>query len=166
MATAANPEKSGDKVVKEADKAPELKEVQDEKKEATTEEEKKKPLDLAILKFVMKYVKFVGAALLIWFMGWMGFSYVWVAIALFLGVLWKMNKEDKKKKMAGFKKATENEQEAIIARMEDLPSWVRLILNLYMWRFYSIHFTCMRYNFLELYVMNIINKPVLELKQS
>ena len=118
-ATAKNLETKG------TEKSPEAQEIEGEKKEVAPAEEKKKPLNLAILNFVLKYVKFVGAALVIWFMGWMGFSYLWVACAMFVGVLWKLNKEERRKKMAGFKEATENEKEAIEARMEDLPSWVR-----------------------------------------
>ena len=125
MATAASLEKPKDQTVAKGDeKSSESKQIEIEEKKGVPQNEKQKPLDLAILNFAMKYVKFVGAALVIWFMGWMGFSYIWVAIALFLGVLWKMNKEEKSKRLAGFKEATKNEQEAILARMEDLPSWV------------------------------------------
>ena len=95
---------------------------------AVVQDEAKKPVkktELAILNFVVKYLKLVGAALLIWFMGWLGLSYVWIVCGLFIYVLWRLNADERKTRRDAFREATEKEQEVIEARMEDLPSWVR-----------------------------------------
>jgi len=93
------------------------------------QDEQKKPAkktELAILNFVLKYLKLVGGALLIWFMGWLGLSYVWVVCGFFVYVLWRMNQDERKSRRDAFREATEKEQQVVEARMEDLPSWVSL----------------------------------------
>ena len=102
--------------------------------EATTasQHEQKKPAkktELAILNFVLKYLRLVGGALLIWFMGWLGFSYVYIVCGFFVYVLWRMNQDERKSRRDAFREATEKEQQVVEARMEDLPSWVRCKLN-------------------------------------
>ena len=95
---------------------------------ATPQDEQKKPAkktELAILNFVLKYLKLVGGALLIWFMGWLGLSYVWIITGFFIYVLWRMNQDERKSRRDAFREATEKEQQVVEARMEDLPSWVR-----------------------------------------
>ena len=91
------------------------------------DEQKKtaKKTELAILNFVIKYLKLVGSALLIWFMGWLGLSYVWLICGFFIYVLWRMNQDERKSRRDAFREATEREHEVVEARMEDLPSWVR-----------------------------------------
>lgn len=81
--------------------------------------------EMAIVAFLLKYLKFVGIALVVWTMGWLGCSYVWVVSGLFVYVLWRMNQDEKKKRRDAFKATLEHEQESVEARMEDLPSWVR-----------------------------------------
>lgn len=95
---------------------------------AAPQDEQKKPAkktELAILNFVLKYLKLVGGALLIWFMGWLGLSYVWIVTGFFIYVLWRMNQDERKSRRDAFREATEKEQQVVEARMEDLPSWVR-----------------------------------------
>ena len=95
---------------------------------AAPQDEQKKPAkktELAILNFVLKYLKLVGGALLIWFMGWLGLSYVWIITGFFIYVLWRMNQDERKSRRDAFREATEKEQQVVEARMEDLPSWVR-----------------------------------------
>lgn len=95
---------------------------------AAPQDEQKKPAkktELAILNFVLKYLKLVGGALLIWFMGWLGLSYVWIIAGFFIYVLWRMNQDERKSRRDAFREATEKEQQVVEARMEDLPSWVR-----------------------------------------
>lgn len=84
-----------------------------------------KKTELAILNFVIKYLKLVGSALLIWFMGWLGLSYVWLICGFFVYVLWRMNQDERKTRRDAFREAVEREHEVVEARMEDLPSWVR-----------------------------------------
>lgn len=96
---------------------------------AAPQDEQKKPAkktELAILNFVLKYLKLVGGALLIWFMGWFGLSYVWIIAGFFIYILWRMNQDERKSRRDAFREATEKEQQEVEARMEDLPSWVRL----------------------------------------
>lgn len=83
-----------------------------------------KKTELAILNFVIKYLKLVGGALLIWFMGWFGLSYVWIICGFFVYVLWRMNQDERKTRRQAFREAVEKEQEVVEARIEDLPSWV------------------------------------------
>ena len=95
---------------------------------APVENAAKKPgkaKEMALVNFLLKYIKFVGIALAVWMMGWLGFSYVWVVSGLFVYVLWRMNQDEKKKRREAFKEAADHEVEAVEARMEDLPSWVR-----------------------------------------
>ena len=95
---------------------------------AAPQDEQRKPAkktELAILNFVLKYLKLVGGALLIWFMGWLGLSYVWIIAGFFIYVLWRMNQDERKSRRDAFREATEKEQQVVEARMEDLPSWVR-----------------------------------------
>ena len=96
------------------------------------ENEAKKPVkktELAILNFVLKYLRLVGGALLIWFMGWIGLSYVWIICGLFIFVLWRLNADERKTRRDAFREAAEKEQEVVEARMEDLPSWVRFLAS-------------------------------------
>lgn len=96
------------------------------------ENEAKKPVkktELAILNFVLKYLRLVGGALLIWFMGWIGLSYVWIICGLFIFVLWRLNADERKTRRDAFREAAEKEQEVVEARMEDLPSWVRFLVS-------------------------------------
>ena len=85
-------------------------------------------IDVGVVKFAIKYLKFVGVALGIWFMGWLGLSYVWVLCGLVIYVVWKLNKEEREKKKTGLKESAEMAADgAVPPRMEDLPSWVRLM---------------------------------------
>ncbi|XP_074624645.1 extended synaptotagmin-2-like isoform X1 [Acropora palmata] len=120
MASAAN-EKQG------SDEPSEKQTTSETETTVVAENEAKKPAkktELAILKFVLKYLKLVGGALLIWFMGWLGLSYVWIICGLFIYVLWRLNADERKTRRDAFREATEKEQEVVEARMEDLPSWV------------------------------------------
>lgn len=94
------------------------------------DEQKKtaKKTELAILNFVIKYLKLVGGALLIWFMGWLGLSYVWLICGFFIYVLWRMNQDERKTRRDAFREAAEHENQVVEARMEDLPSWVRNVM--------------------------------------
>ncbi|XP_015764424.1 PREDICTED: extended synaptotagmin-2-A-like [Acropora digitifera] len=120
MASAAN-EKQG------SDDPSEKQTTNETETTVVAENEAKKPAkktELAILKFVLKYLKLVGGALLIWFMGWLGLSYVWIICGLFIYVLWRLNADERKTRRDAFREAAEKEEEVVEARMEDLPSWV------------------------------------------
>ena len=128
MATAQTEEQKVEQGGDEQEKC-DVKPTGEEKKVVSLEDQQKKASsksDLAILNFVLKYLKFVGGALLIWFMGWLGLSYVWVICGLMIYILWRMNQEDRQKKRDSFREAIEHEKDVVEARMEDLPSWVRI----------------------------------------
>lgn len=110
------------------DNLPEKQAKPGEEAAASPQDEQKKTAkktELAILNFVIKYLKLVGGALLIWFMGWLGLSYVWIICGFFVYVLWRMNQDERKTRREAFREAAEHEHEVVEARMEDLPSWVR-----------------------------------------
>ncbi|EDO32931.1 predicted protein [Nematostella vectensis] len=96
---------------------------QNDPKAAEEPEKKAKPTEIPIVTFVLKYLKFVGVALGIWFMGWMGLSYVWVLCGLLVFTMWKLNQEDKSKRRAKLQEVMKTDSE-IVAKMDDLPAWV------------------------------------------
>lgn len=128
------PDNAAEKQVKPGEEA--AAPSQNEPKKATRKTE------LAILNFVIKYLKLVGGALLIWFMGWLGLSYVWLICGFFVYVLWRMNQEQRKTRRDAFKEAAESEHEAVEARMEDLPSWVRSLYISHVCCQFSLQIIC------------------------
>lgn len=97
----------------------------------TAPEPQQKPgpgLNVEVVKFAIKYLKFVGVALGIWFVGWLGLSYVWVLCGLLIFMIWKLNKDERKKKRAILEESAKLAADgAVVPRMEDLPAWVRSI---------------------------------------
>ncbi|KAK3739454.1 hypothetical protein QZH41_017292 [Actinostola sp. cb2023] len=92
-------------------------------------QKKEKPaIDVGIVKFAIKYLKFVGVALGIWVMGWLGLSSVWVLCGILIFTIWKLNKDEKEKKKSALQKTAEMAADgtdgAVSPRMEDLPAWV------------------------------------------
>lgn len=99
-----------------------------EKKPEPSSEKKPGPaINVGVVKFAVKYLKFVGVALGIWFMGWLGLSYVWVLCGLMIFMIWRLNKDEKKKKRSSLQEAADNEDGAVSAKMEDLPAWVSFL---------------------------------------
>ena len=89
-------------------------------------EEKKKTLDqgVQLLPLLIKYFKSVGFLLGVWVLGYFRFSSTWVMVGLLCHMLNEEYRKikDSKKKFA--QHAVKNEKEAILARCEELPSWV------------------------------------------
>lgn len=94
-----------------------------------------------LLPLLKKFFKCSAASVVIWFAGYFRFSTAWILIALFVYLL---NNEYQKQRQATrdfLKGAGKDEKLAILAGMDQLPSWVLVIyfyisatiLNLHFW---------------------------------
>ena len=81
---------------------------------------------IQLLPLLIRSLKISGMLLLVWIVGYLGFSVTWVIIGLVFYVVADEYRKVKKSKTAYAKQAVVNEQEAILARVDELPSWVRL----------------------------------------
>ena len=79
---------------------------------------------LTVLKIGIPLAKYLGVALLIWVLGRFGFSYQWILLATLAVVFWMRNREKKNKKKSIGKAINNDEEKAVEARVEDMPSWV------------------------------------------
>ncbi|KAK3105614.1 hypothetical protein FSP39_001841 [Pinctada imbricata] len=74
---------------------------------------------------VVKYIKLAGLSLAVWFAGYFKFSPSWLLIGL-VAFVWKDRQNKRKALQIKIQQETAlNEKEAILARVEDLPSWVQ-----------------------------------------
>lgn len=94
--------------------------------EANTEVSSNVKVEHRLLPLLMKFFKLSGAGLAIWLIGYIDFSFLWVIIGLVLFVSNEEYKKSKSNRRLYTQQATQNEKEAITARLSDLPSWVRL----------------------------------------
>ena len=80
--------------------------------------------DTLLVSVLKRYFKYAGAAVAIWGFGYYQFSPAWILLGLVV-ITWK-EKHNKlqQKKIEISQQAAKNEKEAILARVEDLPSWV------------------------------------------
>lgn len=77
-----------------------------------------------LVNVVLKYFKLAGVAVGVWLSGYFNFSPSWLLIGLILYV-WKDRQGKRKKLQIEIRQDTaRDEQKAILARVEDLPSWV------------------------------------------
>jgi hypothetical protein len=82
-----------------------------------------------LVNVVLKYFKFAGVAVGVWLSGYLNFSPSWLLIGLILYV-WKERQGQRKKLQIEIRQdIARDEQSAILARVEDLPSWVCLLIN-------------------------------------
>lgn len=73
---------------------------------------------------VLRYFKLAGVAVGVWLSGYLNFSPSWILFGLILYV-WKERQGQRKKLQIEIRQDTaRDEQKAILARVEDLPSWV------------------------------------------
>jgi Ca2+-dependent lipid-binding protein len=79
---------------------------------------------IQLLPLLMKYFKTVGLLLGVWVLGYFRFSSTWVMIALLCHMLNEEYRKIKDAKKSFAQHAVRNEKEAILARCEELPSWV------------------------------------------
>ncbi|XP_048779996.1 extended synaptotagmin-2-like isoform X3 [Ostrea edulis] len=77
-----------------------------------------------LVNVVFKYFKLAGVAVGVWLSGYLNFSPSWLLIGLILYV-WKERQGQRKKLQIEIRQdIARDEQSAILARVEDLPSWV------------------------------------------
>ena len=79
------------------------------------------------LQYLIKYFKYAGLSFVIWLVGYTKFSVAWVFIALFGYMMNEEYKKAKASKSAFAKEAAINEKDAILARVDELPSWVSAV---------------------------------------
>lgn len=79
-----------------------------------------------LLGLALKSIKVAALLLAVWLIGYLGFSVTWVLIALICYVVGEEYKKTKEAKRAYVKQAVEDEQGAILARVDELPAWVGL----------------------------------------
>ena len=87
--------------------------------------------DTLLISVIKRYFKYASAAIAIWGFGYVQFSPAWILLGL-VGIVWKeKHTKLQQKKIEISQQAARNEKEAILARVEDLPSWVRNVFCLY-----------------------------------
>lgn len=80
--------------------------------------------DTLMVSVIKRYFKYAGAALAVWGFGYQGFSPAWILLGLVV-VVWKeKHTKAQERKIRISQQVAKNEKEAILATVEDLPSWV------------------------------------------
>ncbi|ELU02460.1 hypothetical protein CAPTEDRAFT_201276 [Capitella teleta] len=77
-----------------------------------------------LLPLITKYFKTAGVLLLAWSAGYFRFSSTWVLIGMFFYVINEEYRKVKSSKRAFAQQAILNEKQAILARVDELPSWM------------------------------------------
>lgn len=82
--------------------------------------------DTLLISVIKRYFKYASAAIAIWGFGYVQFSPAWILLGLVI-IVWKeKHTKLQQKRIEIAQQAARNEKEAILARIEDLPSWVRM----------------------------------------
>ena len=79
-----------------------------------------------LLSLLVTYFKLVGLLLGVWFLGYFNFSASWVFIGLFVYIFNLRYRAKKEIQINIAQEMARNEKQAILARVEDLPSWVSI----------------------------------------
>ncbi len=82
--------------------------------------------ELDYISYLIKYFKTCGFVLPIWLIGYFTWSPLWVMVGLFAYMMGEEYRKVKQTKLDFAKQAVLNEKEAILARVDELPSWVSL----------------------------------------
>ena len=82
--------------------------------------------EMMVVKVVIGFLKYAGIAFLIWLAGWFGFRYMWIVMVIVVYTIWKKNKEKKNEKKGIVREVAEHEETALEAKLDQLPSWVRI----------------------------------------
>lgn len=77
-----------------------------------------------LLSLGLKSAKVAAMLLVVWLIGYVGLSVTWVLIALVCYVVGNEYSRNRETKRAYAKQAVIDEQKAILARVDELPSWV------------------------------------------
>lgn len=104
--------------------------MSDNKKDSKSSPKKAVADDSNLTSSITKYFKFAAGTLLVWGAGYFHFSPSWLLIGLVLYV-WKDRHVKKRHRQIRIQQQlAQDEQQTILANMEDLPSWVRTLPNL------------------------------------
>ncbi|XP_066299729.1 extended synaptotagmin-2-like isoform X8 [Branchiostoma lanceolatum] len=77
-----------------------------------------------LLVLIKKYAIQLGILVVVWLVGYWAFSVSWIMLGLFVW-MWREKKQKAKEfKIKTARNAAQNEQATVLARLEDLPSWV------------------------------------------
>ena len=82
--------------------------------------------DTLLMKVVQKYFKLAGAVSVVWLVGYFKFSVSWLWLLLVVYVWKDRNTKAKQHKTAISQEIARDEKSVILARVEDLPSWVSI----------------------------------------
>lgn len=93
-------------------------------KTSFSEERKAVVEDTLLLNVVQSYFKRAALVLAVWATGYFKFSPSWLLLALVVYVWKERNSAAKKHKIAIAQQIARDEKGVILARVEDLPSWV------------------------------------------
>ena len=77
-----------------------------------------------LVSLLKRYVKAAAVVLSVWAMGYFRVSYSWVMMGICVYVGNAEYRKVRKGKLAFARQAIENEQAAVLARIDELPSWV------------------------------------------
>ncbi|GFN89709.1 extended synaptotagmin-like protein 2 [Plakobranchus ocellatus] len=80
--------------------------------------------DTLLMKVVQKYFKLAGAVSVVWLVGYFKFSVSWLWLLLVVYVWKERSTKAKQHKTAISQEIARDEKSVILARVEDLPSWV------------------------------------------
>ena len=82
------------------------------------------PQGMQLLTLLTKFFKKMGILMSVWACGYFNCSTAWVMIGLFMYLANEEYKKVKDSKRSFAREAAVNERQAILARVEELPSWV------------------------------------------
>lgn len=80
--------------------------------------------DTMVLALVQQYFKLAGIVFVIWIVGYLGFSVSWLMLALIIYMWREKYAKIKEAQIEIAQHASRNEKSSVLARVEDLPSWV------------------------------------------
>ena len=86
------------------------------------------PPVMTLLPLLVEYFKSLGLLLLVFFVGYFNFSIVWIIVALALHLARKKYQKEKQAKIDMLHEAAKDEKKSILARVQDLPSWVSIMM--------------------------------------
>ena len=80
--------------------------------------------DTLVLSLVQQYFKLAGVVLVIWIVGYLRFSVSWLMLALVIYMWREKYAKIKDAQIEIAQHASRDEKSSVLARVEDLPSWV------------------------------------------
>lgn len=80
--------------------------------------------DTLLMKVIQRYFKLAGVVSVVWLVGYFRFSVSWLWLLLVVYVWKEKHNSAKRHKITISQEIARNEKDVILARVEDLPSWV------------------------------------------